>query len=45
MIEKEWPVAVRREEGPLMHNALQMFNGPFFKDGMLLSRCLSVTED
>lgn len=31
MIEKEWPVTVRREEGPLMHNALQMFNGPFFQ--------------
>lgn len=36
MIEKEWPVAVRRQEGPLKRNALEMFNGLFFKDGKFL---------
>lgn len=43
MIEKEWPVAVRRQEGPLKRNALEMFNGLFFKDGMpLTTQCLNL---
>lgn len=46
MIVKEFPIAVRRQEGPLVHNALHMFNGPFFEDGKSFSsRCLSMKED